>query len=71
MKAPESAQKNINLRILSGVYIITPPIEKQDRFMEFISGLEQLNQMSVKSSAELSKMFETVLARALRGDLEI
>ena len=35
-QAPESAQKNINLKILSELKVIVPKKEKQDEFVEFI-----------------------------------
>ena len=35
-QAPESAQKNINLKILSELKIIVPPIELQNQFAEFV-----------------------------------
>ena len=36
-QAPESAQKNINLKILSELKVIVPEKEKQDEFVEFIN----------------------------------
>lgn len=35
-QAPESAQKNINLKILSELKIIVPPIEQQNEFTAFV-----------------------------------
>ena len=35
-QAPESAQKNINLKILSELKIIVPPIEQQNEFIAFV-----------------------------------
>ena len=35
-QAPESAQKNINLKILSELKIIVPPIEQQNEFVAFV-----------------------------------
>lgn len=41
-QAPESAQKNINLKILSELKVIVPKKEKQDEFVEFINQLDKL-----------------------------
>lgn len=43
-QAPESAQKNINLKILSELKVIVPEKEKQDEFVEFI---KQVNKSKV------------------------
>lgn len=36
-QAPESAQKNINLKILSELKVIVPPIELQQQFADFVA----------------------------------
>ena len=41
-QAPESAQKNINLKILSELKVITPPIEFQNQFAEFVEQTEKI-----------------------------
>ena len=51
-QAPESAQKNINLKILSELKVIVPKKEKQDEFVEFI---EQV----YKSLRKESKVVQT------------
>ena len=43
-QAPESAQKNINLKILSELKVIVPEKEKQDAFVKFIN---QVNKSKV------------------------
>lgn len=40
-QAPESAQKNINLKILSELKIIVPPIEQQNEFAEFVAQVDK------------------------------
>lgn len=40
-QAPESAQKNINLKILSELKVIVPEKEKQDEFVEFIHQVDK------------------------------
>ncbi|EOS35724.1 hypothetical protein C808_04465 [Lachnospiraceae bacterium M18-1] len=41
-QAPESAQKNINLKILSELKVIVPPIEKQEEFSGFVHQVDKL-----------------------------
>lgn len=40
-QAPESAQKNINLKILSELKVIVPEKEKQNEFVEFIKQVDK------------------------------
>jgi len=40
-QAPESAQKNINLKILSELKVIVPEKEKQNEFVEFINQVDK------------------------------
>lgn len=40
-QAPASAQKNINLRILSELKVIVPPIELQNEFAEFVKLIDK------------------------------
>ena len=40
-QAPESAQKNINLKILSELNVIVPPIELQNEFVEFVQQIDK------------------------------
>lgn len=41
-QAPETAQKNINLGTLSGLSVIVPPINEQNRFAEWIKEMQKL-----------------------------
>ena len=41
-QAPESAQKNINLKILGGLKVIVPPIELQNQFADFVKQVDKL-----------------------------
>ena len=59
-QAPESAQKNINLKILSELRIIVPPIEQQNEFVSFV---EQTDKSKLAIQQSLDKL-ET-LKRAL------
>ena len=68
-QAPESAQKNINLKILRGLKLPVPPVSLRE---EFLSVTKELRAFSLKvssSSDELEKCFESLKQRAFRGDL--
>ena len=55
-QAPESAQKNINLKILSELKVIVPPIELQNKFANFVEHIEKLNFKIKKSLTEIEKL---------------
>lgn len=59
-QAPQVAQKNINLRILSDLQVMVPPMELQDQFVDFV-------KQSDKSKFELKQAIADVdnLAKAL------
>nr|WP_144922678.1 restriction endonuclease subunit S [Paenibacillus bovis] len=67
--APESAQKNINLKILSDLDISVPPIEKQKQFEKVISEIERQKDIFNKSLVELQNNFNSILQRAFKGEL--
>lgn len=52
-QAPESAQKNINLQILSDLKIIVPPLELQNQFADFV---EQTEKTKTTISHSLEKL---------------
>ena len=52
-QAPESAQKNINLKILSELKIIVPPIEQQNEFVDFV---QQTNKSKLAIQKGLDKL---------------
>lgn len=41
-QAPESAQKNINLKILSELKVIAPEKSRQDEFSDFVTQVDKL-----------------------------
>lgn len=59
-QAPESAQKNINLKVLSELKIIVPPIEQQNKFVAFV---EQTDKSKLTIQASLDKL--EVMKKAL------
>lgn len=52
-QAPESAQKNINLKILSELKVIVPEKEKQNEFVDFV---HQTNKYKLKVKDSLKKL---------------
>ncbi|MCI8594932.1 MAG: restriction endonuclease subunit S [Oscillospiraceae bacterium] len=50
-QAPQVAQKNINLKILSGLQVIVPPLALQTQFAAFVEATEK-SKMAVKKSLE-------------------
>lgn len=67
--APESAQKNINLKILRELDVITPPIEQQNRFAEIVNKTESLRQKMFAQSEELENQFQALMQKAFKGAL--
>jgi len=67
--APESAQKNINLKILREIKIPTPPIELQNEFTAIVEKTRKL--MSRFETIEQSghNLFYTLTQRAFQGEL--
>lgn len=53
-QAPESAQKNINLKVLSELRVIVPEKDRQDEFVEFIN---QVNKSKVVSQHTTSNPY--------------
>ncbi|MFD2045700.1 restriction endonuclease subunit S [Ornithinibacillus salinisoli] len=68
-KAPESAQKNINLKILNNLYIPVPPIEKQKHFKILVGEIEQQKEIFNKSLVEMENKQNSIIQRAFRGEL--
>ena len=54
-QAPESAQKNINLKILSELQIITPDIIEQNQFVNFVRQVDKSRFDIKKSITELER----------------
>ena len=69
--APESAQKNINLGILRGLELPIPPINSQKKFSSFIDSLEELKQQNQEKSQQLDNLFNALLQKAFKGELEL
>jgi type I restriction enzyme S subunit len=68
-RAPESAQKNINLEILRNLKIPVPPIELRRVFAERVAAVESLKTVQRTGLSELDALFASLQCRAFRGEL--
>ena len=55
-QAPESAQKNINLKTLSELKIIVPPIDLQNEFATFVEQTDKLKFDSINSLKKITNL---------------
>ena len=62
-QAPESAQKNINLKILSELRAIVPEKEKQDEFVDFIHQVDKSKVVVQKSLDETQMLFDSLMKK--------
>ena len=60
-QAPESAQKNINLKILSELKVIMPKKEKQDDFIVFIDQVNKSKFVVQKALDEAQTLFDSLM----------
>ena len=60
-QAPESAQKNINLKILSELKVIVPEKEKQNEFAAFVQQIDKLRVVIQKSLDEAQYLFDSLM----------
>ena len=60
-QAPESAQKNINLKVLSELKVIIPPIEEQNAFSDFVQTTDKLKVEVQKSLDEIQILFDSLM----------
>ena len=71
--APQSAQKNINLKILSPLPIPVPNIDKQHSTVNHLDELQAhvdaVKRIQAETQAELDALLPSVLDRAFRGEL--
>lgn len=67
--APESAQKNINLKILRELEIIFPPIDLQSKFARIIQNIEEQKGKMFMGINQSESLFQSLLQKAFRGEL--
>lgn len=65
-QAPQSAQKNINLAILSNLSVMLPPIELQNQFAEFVQQADK-SKHAVQQSIETLQMLKAKLMQDYFG----
>ena len=65
-QAPESAQKNINLKILSELKIIVPPIELQNQFAAFVEQTDK-SKLAVQQSLDKLELLKKSLMQEYFG----
>ena len=68
-QAPESAQKNINLKILGELKVVQPPIEFQNEFADFVKQVYKLKSQMQDSLKELEDNFNSLMQKAFKGEL--
>ena len=68
-KAPQSAQKNINLKILRGLPVPVPSDDLQRLFAAIVQSVEQQKASQRAHLDELDTLFASLQSRAFRGDL--
>lgn len=68
-KAPESAQKNINLKILKELEFYCPPLKLQNQFAEKIALIEQQKELAKQELQESEDLFQALLQKAFKGEL--
>ena len=60
-QAPESAQKNINLKILSELKVIVPEKRKQDQFASFVKLTDKSKVAVQKALDEAQLLFDSLM----------
>lgn len=60
-QAPESAQKNINLKILSELQIITPDIIEQNKFSNFVQQVDKSREVVKKSLEKTQQLYDSLM----------
>lgn len=60
-QAPESAQKNINLKILSELQIITPDIIEQNKFANFVQQVDKSREDVKKSLEKTQQLYDSLM----------
>lgn len=67
--APQSAQKNINLKILRELTIPVPPIEAQREFAARVTEVREMEAKQAESLRSLDDLFQSLLHRTFEGEL--
>lgn len=71
--APQSAQKNINLRILNGLPFPAISVSRQHQIVTYLDDLQaktnRLKALQQKTAAELDALLPSILDKAFKGEL--
>lgn len=67
--APESAQKNINLRILRNLDIPVPPLKLQNKFAKIVEETEKKREIMERSLTKMETNFKSIMQKAFKGEL--
>lgn len=67
--APESAQKNINLKILNNIEIITPSIEQQNEFANKVMVIFEQKKKMEGAKSHMEDLYNSLLQKAFKGEL--
>jgi type I restriction enzyme S subunit len=67
--APQMAQKNINLEILSGLTIPVPPLPLQKEFAHRVTEIRAMEAVQSASRQRLEALFQSMLHRAFNDEL--
>lgn len=67
--APQAAQKNINLAILSELELPCPPLQKQKDFAARVDEIRTMEARQAASRRRLDDLFASLLHRAFEGEL--
>ena len=65
-QAPESAQKNINLKILNNLQVIAPPQHLQEEFASFVQQVDK-SKLAVKQSLKKLETLKNSLMQEYFG----
>ncbi|MDT8869930.1 restriction endonuclease subunit S [Vibrio fluvialis] len=68
-KAPEGDKPNINLKILSPLKIIQPPIELQNKYAYISTEIEKLKRNLESEEKVLDELFSSIIEMAFNGQL--
>jgi type I restriction enzyme S subunit len=68
-RAPQLAQKNLNLAILNDLNIPVPPLDLQDKFSRVVSSMISVSDALITSHNRVELLWNTVLHRAFSGEL--
>jgi type I restriction enzyme, S subunit len=68
-RAPETAQKNINLEVLRPLLVPIPPLDDQRRFAGVVRGVDELDRRNHVTKQTADNLFNSLVQQAFRGEL--